>query len=250
MHGRLNRAPDIGAPDIEIQATEGAPLTIALFGRATDRDGFSATRTHTILVKDPQDTQAPVLAWGGALSGATLTTRPTRTTTLQARLLIDSENKSLSTPAATDALYTLAGHSFALTRTFARALDASPGADLGNWRIPALDTALTSDQARTTATGAVAPWSDGAQVCANHCGTMGLALGSVVLVANKMGCVCVPPTPGTSPSPVSGSAKRASCEHTMRSHSSAISSPPPTAWPCTAAIDTHGSVLQSRHTSR
>lgn len=34
---------------------------------------------------------------------------------------------------------------------------------------------------------------DGAQVCAAHCGTMGLALGSVVLVANKMGCVCVPP---------------------------------------------------------
>ena len=33
---------------------------------------------------------------------------------------------------------------------------------------------------------------DGAQVCANHCATMGLALGSVVLVANKMGCVCVP----------------------------------------------------------
>lgn len=40
---------------------------------------------------------------------------------------------------------------------------------------------------------------DGAQVCANHCGTMGLALGSVVLVANKMGCVCVPPPgPGQS----------------------------------------------------
>ena len=41
--------------------------------------------------------------------------------------------------------------------------------------------------------------SDGAQVCANHCATMGLALGSVVLVANKMGCVCVPPPgPGQS----------------------------------------------------
>ena len=44
---------------------------------------------------------------------------------------------------------------------------------------------------------------DGAQVCARHCGTMGLALGSVVLVASKMGCVCVPP-PGPGQSVVGG----------------------------------------------
>jgi hypothetical protein len=43
---------------------------------------------------------------------------------------------------------------------------------------------------------------DGAQVCANHCATMGLALGSVVLVSNKMGCVCVPPPAPASPPPV------------------------------------------------
>jgi len=47
---------------------------------------------------------------------------------------------------------------------------------------------------------------DGAQVCASHCATMGLALGSVVLVSNRMGCVCVPPPgPGQSTA-VSGAA--------------------------------------------
>lgn len=37
--------------------------------------------------------------------------------------------------------------------------------------------------------------SDGAQVCASHCATMGLGLGGVVLVANRMGCVCTPMAP-------------------------------------------------------
>ncbi|HVV84490.1 MAG TPA: hypothetical protein VHE35_15585, partial [Kofleriaceae bacterium] len=40
--------------------------------------------------------------------------------------------------------------------------------------------------------------ADGAQVCGAHCATMGLALGGVVLVSNRMGCVCVPAAP-TSP---------------------------------------------------
>lgn len=46
---------------------------------------------------------------------------------------------------------------------------------------------------------------DGAQVCASHCATMGLALGSVVLVSNRMGCVCVPP-PGPGQSSALGGA--------------------------------------------
>ncbi len=46
---------------------------------------------------------------------------------------------------------------------------------------------------------------DGAQVCASHCATMGLALHSVVLVSNRMGCVCVPP-PGPGQSSALGGA--------------------------------------------
>ena len=37
---------------------------------------------------------------------------------------------------------------------------------------------------------------NGAQVCASHCATMGLGLGGVILVANRMGCVCTPTMPG------------------------------------------------------
>lgn len=47
---------------------------------------------------------------------------------------------------------------------------------------------------------------DGAQVCASHCATMGLALGSVVLVSNRMGCVCVPPPGGPGQSSALGGA--------------------------------------------
>lgn len=40
---------------------------------------------------------------------------------------------------------------------------------------------------------------DGAQVCASHCATMGLQLSGVVIVANRMGCVCAPPVFGPPP---------------------------------------------------
>ncbi|MEF8731696.1 MAG: Ig-like domain-containing protein [Candidatus Accumulibacter meliphilus] len=43
---------------------------------ATDRDGFSATHTQTLRVKDPADTAAPQLAWSGALTGASANAQP------------------------------------------------------------------------------------------------------------------------------------------------------------------------------
>ncbi|MCI4427871.1 MAG: putative Ig domain-containing protein, partial [Burkholderiales bacterium] len=83
-----------------------------------------------------------------------------RTSTIDARVIIDTEQKNLATETATDASYTLDGHSFALSRS----LDAAPGAEFGNWRIPALDMRLTTDQPGTTSSGAIAPWMDGARV--------------------------------------------------------------------------------------
>ncbi len=44
------------------------------------------------------------------------------------------------------------------------------------------------------------------------------------------------PGPGNSPTAVSGSPKRAVVSATTRSQTSVSSQPPPSAWPCTAAI--------------
>ena len=90
-----------------------------------------------------------------------------RTTTINARVVIDTEQKNLSGPAAVDAVYTLAGHSFAVYRSLdTTSLDVG-SQEFGNWRLPALDTGLTSDQPVSTDTGAIAPWSEGAQVWLN-----------------------------------------------------------------------------------
>ena len=95
-----------------------------------------------------------------------------RTTTINARIIIDSANKTLSTQTASDATYSLAGHDLALTRMLEVGLP-SPlagegqgmgGNDFGNWTIPALNTHLSSDQPATTAMGATAPWQEGARV--------------------------------------------------------------------------------------
>ncbi|ROZ61645.1 Ig-like domain-containing protein [Ramlibacter sp. WS9] len=43
---------------------------------ATDVDGFSHTEIHGVRVKDPADSQAPVLGWAGVLNGATATSQP------------------------------------------------------------------------------------------------------------------------------------------------------------------------------
>jgi len=58
-----------GAGRMRLTATR--PGLIEVRVTATDRDGFQSTQTHTIRVKDPTDTQAPSIAWTGALAGAT-----------------------------------------------------------------------------------------------------------------------------------------------------------------------------------
>jgi len=56
---------------------------------ATDCDGFSATHTETLRVRDPADTAAPLLAWSGTLAGASASSQPHEvraSTTLTARI--------------------------------------------------------------------------------------------------------------------------------------------------------------------
>ncbi|MFT5960936.1 MAG: VCBS repeat-containing protein, partial [Burkholderiaceae bacterium] len=80
-----------------------------------------------------------------------------RTSTIEARLIIDTAQKTLATTRVTDASYQLGGHVFALNRVL-------ESGTFGNWTIPALTTQLTTDQPATTASGATAPWTDGARV--------------------------------------------------------------------------------------
>jgi hypothetical protein len=53
-----------------LRLTPLTPGLIDLRVTATDRDGFTATRTHSVRVKDPSDNLAPQLAWGGTLGSA------------------------------------------------------------------------------------------------------------------------------------------------------------------------------------
>ncbi|UUZ69428.1 putative Ig domain-containing protein [Polaromonas sp. P2-4] len=220
-----------GAGRMRLIATQ--PGLIEVRVTAIDRDGFQSTQVHTIRVKDLADTQAPSIAWSGALAGATALGRPVdiasvtvlqaslqerqlmgyrleiapanssawstlaeqsaaaadsnlqlslasldpalfangvyqlrfsawdlvgRTSEINARVIIDTAQKNLAAETVTDVSYLLGGHTLALTRSF----DATADADFGNWRIPALDLRLTSDQAETTASGAIAPWQEGA----------------------------------------------------------------------------------------
>jgi VCBS repeat-containing protein len=65
------------------------PGLIELRVTATDKDGFASRQTHTVRIKDPADTTAPLLAWTDKLSGATAATQPVeinRITILKANL--------------------------------------------------------------------------------------------------------------------------------------------------------------------
>ncbi|MER2625129.1 MAG: putative Ig domain-containing protein, partial [Accumulibacter sp.] len=53
-----------------LRLTPLTPGLIDLRVTATDRDGFTATRTHSVRVKDPSDNLAPQLAWDGTLGSA------------------------------------------------------------------------------------------------------------------------------------------------------------------------------------
>ncbi|WP_291995607.1 tandem-95 repeat protein [Candidatus Accumulibacter sp. ACC003] len=52
------------------------PGLLELRVTATDRDGFVATRLHTLRVKDSTDNSAPQLAWSGALAGSNAASQP------------------------------------------------------------------------------------------------------------------------------------------------------------------------------
>jgi hypothetical protein len=238
-----------------LHLTPTQPGLLEIQVTAIDQDGFSTTQTHIVRVKDITDTSAPLLAWGGALFGATSLSQPVtvssttalqaalqerqlmgykleiapagtsnwsalteqtytaenisttltlssvisslssglhngvyslrlsawdlvgRTSEIDARIVIDTAQKNITTQSATDQIYTLGGHNFALTRTLEAtpSLNPSPdgrgtaspspaGDDFGNWTIPALDTHLTTDQTTSDSTGAVAPWQADARV--------------------------------------------------------------------------------------
>ena len=206
---------------------------------ATDRDGFVNTQTHTVRIKDPADTTAPVLAWTGLLAGASPTTQPIeinqitalkaglaeqqlmgyqlqiatagsnqwqtmaehadsamsvsqqldlfsidpakfangvyqlrlsawdlsgRTTEIEARIIIETAQKTISKNTATDNIYNLAGHTFAFNRSLEANRLSGEASDLGNWQFPAFDASLSTDQLATTASGATAAWQMGARV--------------------------------------------------------------------------------------
>jgi hypothetical protein len=59
-----------------IRLSASQPGLIEMRVVATDRDGFSATHTQTLRVKDPADSAAPQLAWSGALTGASANAQP------------------------------------------------------------------------------------------------------------------------------------------------------------------------------
>ena len=85
---------------------------------ATDADGFSRTKISQLAVRDPADTQAPLIAWSGALSGASASGKPvviSSATTLQASLNeLQLMGYRLQLAAAgTDQWQTLAEQSFA-----------------------------------------------------------------------------------------------------------------------------------------
>ena len=82
-------------------------------------------------------------------------------------------------------MFQLGNHTLALTRV----LDTQSGqggqsggqafaSDLGNWRLPLLDTHLTTDQGGLTPLGAVAPWVEGARLWLQVPASLGTALGS------------------------------------------------------------------------
>ena len=102
-----------------------------------------------------------------------------RETEIASRILVDSSTKALTQASATDAVFQLGAHQFALTRSLAtQAAHAAPASDLGNWSLPLLDTTLSTDQPATTATGATAAWREGARLWLTVPADLGRVAGS------------------------------------------------------------------------
>jgi hypothetical protein len=79
---------------------------------AIDQDGFSTTQTHIVRVKDITDTSAPLLAWGGALFGATSLSQPVTVSSMTALQAALQESQLMGykleiAPAGTSAWSTL-----------------------------------------------------------------------------------------------------------------------------------------------
>jgi subtilase family serine protease len=87
-----------------------------------------------------------------------------RTTEIGARVVIDTAQKDLAALTATDNTYSLAGRNLAFNRMIETTPSGMQTGDLGNWKLALLDTGLTTDQPATTASGATAPWQEGARV--------------------------------------------------------------------------------------
>ena len=61
-----------------LRVTPTDPGLVEIRVVAIDVDGFSATETQTIRVRDPLDSSGPVLTWGGALEGSDAPSRARR----------------------------------------------------------------------------------------------------------------------------------------------------------------------------
>ncbi len=81
---------------------------------------------------------------------------------IDSRIEINSTSKNLTQATATDAVFQLGDHSFALTRDLPTQGNSSD--DFGNWQLPILSTQLTTDQPAENSDGSTAAWSTGAQV--------------------------------------------------------------------------------------
>ncbi|MCM8661444.1 MAG: hypothetical protein NFV80_00090, partial [Candidatus Accumulibacter sp.] len=83
-------------------------------------------------------------------------------------VVIESVDKVPADALASDATYLLAGHEFTLGRVLPAsstvAVGPSSAGDFGNWRLPLLDTQLSSDQPLTVESGSRAAWRDGTRV--------------------------------------------------------------------------------------
>jgi hypothetical protein len=223
-----------------LKLSPNAPGLVDLRVTAVDADGFQATQTQSLRVRDPQDLSAPRLAWAaelggregiaplaiskatllraeieerqlmgwelalaplrdGASAGAWTTVAEMstgaaaaagvldlgrldpsvlangpyqlrlrawdlsgRAQEITAEVIIDSREKQLSQALVTDAVFQLGSHRVALSRDLPRQGDGAE--DLGNWRLPLLDTRLRTDQEGASPLGAAAAWQEGARV--------------------------------------------------------------------------------------
>ena len=94
---------------------------------------------------------------------------------IDSRVEINSTSKNLTQATATDAVFQLGNHDFALTRSLPTLSDGNSATsdDFSNWQLPILSTHLTSDQPAANSDGSTAAWTSGAQVWLQVPSTLG-----------------------------------------------------------------------------